>query len=190
MTDIEQRIYDAAVAEFTQKGYYGARMQRIADAADANKSLLHYYFRNKQQLYERTVGQFESDFQAGFSILLDANRTLVQKLEDFVLHYHTLLRKAPQLTAFFAKQFDAERLPPKLVAPDSPLLSDLRDGIQLGLLRKQAEDIGLIHILSAVFYPILTFGQPANAGQHHDWHDQLDTYYTDLPKRLLDALRQ
>ena len=30
----------------------GARMQDIADEAGINKALLHYYFRNKEQLFE------------------------------------------------------------------------------------------------------------------------------------------
>ena len=53
MTDVntEQKILSAAKQQFIQKGMAGARMQEIADAAGINKALLHYYFRNKEQLF-------------------------------------------------------------------------------------------------------------------------------------------
>ena len=42
----EEKILAAAREVFTKKGFAAARMQEIADAADINKGLLHYYFRN------------------------------------------------------------------------------------------------------------------------------------------------
>ena len=48
----EQRILEAARRVFTRKGMAGARMQEVADEAGINKALLHYYFRDKQRLFE------------------------------------------------------------------------------------------------------------------------------------------
>jgi len=50
----EKRILNAAMEEFADKGFFGARTQTIADAAGINKAMLHYYFRSKDNLY-RTV---------------------------------------------------------------------------------------------------------------------------------------
>lgn len=56
-----QRILDAAIEEFTEKGYAGARMQSIADKAEISKSALHYYYRHKERLFwtvlDETVGK-------------------------------------------------------------------------------------------------------------------------------------
>lgn len=49
----EQLIIDAARDVFSRKGFYGARMQEIAEQAGINKALLHYYFRNKNKLFEK-----------------------------------------------------------------------------------------------------------------------------------------
>jgi len=49
----EERIFEAALEVFSQKGKDGARMQEIADLAGINKAMLHYYFRSKEQLYEK-----------------------------------------------------------------------------------------------------------------------------------------
>ena len=51
----EQIILEAAMDEFIAHGWTGARMQAIADRAGMNKTLLHYYFRSKENLYRRIL---------------------------------------------------------------------------------------------------------------------------------------
>jgi len=45
------RILEAAKAEFAAHGLGGARVDRIAEQADANKRMLYYYFGNKDDLF-------------------------------------------------------------------------------------------------------------------------------------------
>jgi AcrR family transcriptional regulator len=47
----KERILLAAVAEFADRGYAGARVGRIAESASANKQLIYYYFGSKDGLY-------------------------------------------------------------------------------------------------------------------------------------------
>jgi TetR/AcrR family transcriptional regulator len=54
-TSKEELILEAAMDEFIAHGWSGARMQSIADRAGINKTLLHYYYRSKENLYERIV---------------------------------------------------------------------------------------------------------------------------------------
>jgi TetR/AcrR family transcriptional regulator len=51
----EKIILEAAMDEFIAHGWTGARMQAIADRAGINKTLLHYYFRSKKNLYQRIL---------------------------------------------------------------------------------------------------------------------------------------
>jgi len=46
-----QRILDAATEEFARYGLGGARVDRIAVRAGANKRMLYYYFRDKDNLF-------------------------------------------------------------------------------------------------------------------------------------------
>jgi AcrR family transcriptional regulator len=48
----KRRILEAATAEFATHGIAGARVDRIAAAADANKSLIYTYFGNKDALFD------------------------------------------------------------------------------------------------------------------------------------------
>ena len=51
------RLLDAAFAEFAQHGLAGARVDRIADAAQANKGLIYVYYGNKEQLFDTVLTQ-------------------------------------------------------------------------------------------------------------------------------------
>jgi len=49
--NIEERILIAAKKVFLLKGYGGSKMRDIADEAEINHALLHYYFRCKENIY-------------------------------------------------------------------------------------------------------------------------------------------
>lgn len=51
----KQRILDAASAEFAAHGLSGARVDRIAAAAQANKRMIYLYFGNKEELFDVVV---------------------------------------------------------------------------------------------------------------------------------------
>jgi TetR/AcrR family transcriptional regulator len=49
--EARDRILEAAIREFSEKGLAGARTEQIASAAGVNKALLYYYFESKEKLY-------------------------------------------------------------------------------------------------------------------------------------------
>ncbi len=51
-------ILQAALVEFGQEGLAGARMDAIAEAAEVNKALLYYYFKDKEALYGEILDRF------------------------------------------------------------------------------------------------------------------------------------
>lgn len=51
--DTEQLILEAAITEFSTKGFDGARTSTIAANAGVTHAMLHYYFRTKEKLFER-----------------------------------------------------------------------------------------------------------------------------------------
>jgi AcrR family transcriptional regulator len=48
----ETAILDAAEREFADSGFHGATTRAIAEGAQANPALIHYYFGSKEALYE------------------------------------------------------------------------------------------------------------------------------------------
>src|SRR2546421_4688397 len=49
------RIFEAAFEEFARYGIAGARIDRIAQSACANKALIYAYFGSKQNLFDEVV---------------------------------------------------------------------------------------------------------------------------------------
>jgi len=55
------RILAAAAAEFSERGFAGARVDRIARRARVNKAMLYYHFKSKQHLYRTLLrGMFSA----------------------------------------------------------------------------------------------------------------------------------
>ncbi len=61
-TESERRILDAARQEFEKKGYSGTRMQRIAEVAGISKASLHYYFRSKDNLFQKIFDEAVDEY--------------------------------------------------------------------------------------------------------------------------------
>ena len=49
----KEDIFKAAEAEFSDKGFYGARMDVIAQNAGANKASIYKYYGDKDNLYKQ-----------------------------------------------------------------------------------------------------------------------------------------
>ncbi|WP_263090290.1 TetR/AcrR family transcriptional regulator [Curtobacterium sp. RIT-PI-V] len=60
-TATKTRILDAALREFAQYGLAGARVDRIADTASANKRSIYVYFGNKAELFDLVVAKALED---------------------------------------------------------------------------------------------------------------------------------
>jgi AcrR family transcriptional regulator len=59
-----RRILQAARAEFARHGLGGARIERIAKAANTNKRMLYYYFGNKEGLFLAALEATYDDIRA------------------------------------------------------------------------------------------------------------------------------
>src|ERR1700753_1981001 len=96
----ESQIFEAALKVFHKKGLAGARMQEIADEAGINKSMLHYYFRSKEQLFSQIFLQSFKRFVGGILPLLNATNTWEEKIPTIIEHYATVMENNPHLAVF------------------------------------------------------------------------------------------
>lgn len=53
--DTPRRILDAAADEFAERGLAGARVDRVAERAGANKQRIYAYFVSKDQLFDAVI---------------------------------------------------------------------------------------------------------------------------------------
>jgi AcrR family transcriptional regulator len=97
----EEKILEAAKKVLFAKGYAGARMQDIADEAGINKALLHYYFRNKDKLFEtifrEAIGKLIPGIASAFS---DEALQIEDKIRTFCSAYIRLWIAHPYIPMF------------------------------------------------------------------------------------------
>lgn len=83
-SETERRLFDAALEVFAVKGRDGATMQEIADRAEINRPLLHYYFRGKDALYEAVIHHVFGQFMDSFGDALASAPTFAETLEAYI----------------------------------------------------------------------------------------------------------
>ncbi|NNF34894.1 MAG: TetR/AcrR family transcriptional regulator [Saprospiraceae bacterium] len=96
----EEKIMDAAIKVFTEKGLAGARMQEIADEAGVNKAMVHYYYRSKQNLFETIFRKKVKELFGAFSIILSANKSFENKIRSFIETEIEIISQFPSLPLF------------------------------------------------------------------------------------------
>lgn len=97
----EELILDAAMKVFTRKGFAAARTEEIAKEAGINRALLHYYYRDKQTMFNLIFEtRFKEFFKGLFVIFESDNLTLFDKIKRMVEHEINTLMKHPDLARF------------------------------------------------------------------------------------------
>lgn len=86
------RIFEAAVAEFAAHGIAGARIDRIAAAARANKQLIYAYFGNKAELFTQVLGKVMLDLAAAVPVDPDDIEGWIDRLMDYHETHPEVLR--------------------------------------------------------------------------------------------------
>lgn len=104
----QQKILAASREIFMEKGMDGARMQDIADRAGINKALLHYYFRNKEKLFETVFIEAMASFLPKLHIIITGEASLFEKIEQFVKEYIGMLQQNPYLPLFILNEVNKQ----------------------------------------------------------------------------------
>jgi AcrR family transcriptional regulator len=89
-TSTREKILTAAREEFIERGYEGARMQRISDLAGANKAMIYYYFSSKQELYRQVLKSVFLTALTQVRGILVSEGALEDKIRDLVSFYSRL----------------------------------------------------------------------------------------------------
>lgn len=91
-TNNEKLILQAAEEEFISKGYSGTKTTSIAQKAGVTHAMLHYYYRTKENLFQKVFQQKAQLIASSFETIFDEElpleqsiKSLVEKHFDFVI---------------------------------------------------------------------------------------------------------
>lgn len=79
-----QKIIESAVKLFAEKGYEGTSVREIANGAEANLSMISYYFGGKEELYKTVIRDFALSARDDFEAQIANYKKLEVSKENFV----------------------------------------------------------------------------------------------------------
>ena len=160
----EERILEAAKKVFIRNGMAGARMQDIADEAGINKALLHYYFKNKEQLFENIFLSLSQTIFPQLNSVFNADNTLFEKIENFCATYIDNIIQHPFIPLFVLYEMNQrpaqvikKMFGNKLPAP-SPLLRQMEEELKKGRIRPIDPRQLMMNMVSMCMFPFI--GKP------------------------------
>ena len=184
-----ESIFIAARDVFVKKGYAGARMQEIADEAGINKALLHYYFKNKETLFEMILFEALKTIQSGILVVLESEMDLFEKIHFFCSRYIGFLQSNTYLVSFILHEINQD--PDKLVhyftmaglkAPEK-LMIQIEEEVQKGAIRKTDPHQMILNILSLCVFPFVA--RPIVKGvfrlQDKEYNDLIERRKKEVP---------
>ncbi len=102
----EDKIFEAATDVFIEKGMDGARMQDIAHRAGINKSLLNYYYRSKDRLFNAVFEMIVMKMLVKFEPVFDDKMSFEDKVRFFFDKHISFLQKNPRLPIFLLNEIN------------------------------------------------------------------------------------
>lgn len=155
----KSEILQAAEQEFAQKGFYGARVDNIAQLAEINKRMIYEYFGNKEGLYrEVLITVYARLGEQEVQLLtkdLDCTDAIVQLIN---LHFDFLKENPAYVSLLLwenlnqGKYFQADEIKGMRDPALQQIRKVIRNGKEQGVFRKEVdEDQFLISLLTFSF---------------------------------------
>ena len=156
----QERILQAATEEFARYGLGGARVDRIAARAGANKRMLYYYYGNKEDLF---LAVLEASYarirraEMGLHLLdldpVQGMRRMVEFTWNYYLKHPEFLTLLNSENLHRARHLKRSR---DIAAMHSPLIALLRDlllrGERAGRFKKGVDPVQLYISIAALGY--------------------------------------
>lgn len=154
-TEKETALLGIARAVFEEKGFSGARMQEIADRAAMSKASLHYYFRSKENLFQKVFDQAISEFMPVVSTWAMDDLSWEEKVIRFTEKMMEFIEKGSML--FLVREINRN---PDLITKrqankkkQNPFVGYFEQLVQEGKIRPVDPRLLYIFLNSLCFFP-------------------------------------
>jgi TetR/AcrR family transcriptional regulator len=194
----EQRILNAAKNVFLKEGMAGARMQDIADEAGINKAMLHYYFRNKEKLFETIFTEVAQHFFPKLMMIFESNESLFRKIEMFATEYIEQMKETPYLPIFILNEINRqpEAFIKKMMGNNRPpvkkFFSDVEAEAKKGIIKPINPAQLLLNIISLCIFPFVArpmFQMVMNMDKTM-FDKMLDQRKKEVPGFIIDSIKK
>ena len=152
------RILAAAALEFAERGFGGARVDRIARRARVNKAMIYYHFKSKRALYRALLRQMFTLVGDRLHQIAASDRPSPEKIDDAIALFADMIQQHAAFPAVMLREvaesgahLDAETLKaltrvPRLVA------AIVQEGITAGVFRAMNPIFAHFTLLAPVLF--------------------------------------
>ena len=195
----EEKIMAAARKIFTTHGMAGARMQDIADEAGINKAMLHYYFRDKDKLFETIFVAEAQRFFPKINMIFQSDAPLFEKIENFVNEYIDEMQENPYLPWFVMNEInrDPDQFMFKIWGKENlpkpeKFLEQIEKEIKKGTIKRFNPVHLLMNLLSMTIFPFVA--KPMMTRNLHlsdlQFRKIMEERRKEIPKFIIDSIRK
>ena len=195
----EEKILAAAKKVFTTKGMAGARMQDIADEAGINKALLHYYFRDKDKLFELVFREEAMKFFPKVNAIFQSEDELFVKIEKFVVEYIDEMLENPYLPWFVLNEInrDPEKFMHKIwgkgnLPKPAKFLEQIEKETRKGTIKRISPLHLLLNLLSMTIFPFVARPMVTRNLQLDELQFKMamEQRKKEIPRFIMDAIKK
>lgn len=195
----EEKILEAARKVFMSKGLAGARMQDIADEAGINKALLHYYFRNKEKLFEVIFMEAAQTLFPRINFIFESDLPLFQKIEQFVEAYISGVMENPFLPIFLFNEmnqnpqtfFDTINNHVEFPKP-TKLIKQIEEEIKKGIIKPINPLHLLLNMFSLCIFPFIAkpLFQMRVGIKDKQFRELMEQRKKEIPVFIIDSIKK
>src|SRR6188472_684649 len=86
-------ILEAAAREFAERGFGGARVDRIARRARVNKAMIYYHFKSKQALYRSLLRHLFTLVGNRLQQIASSDRPSSEKIDQTIASFADMIQQ-------------------------------------------------------------------------------------------------
>lgn len=160
-TGAEQAIKDAAKRKFFSEGKLHATTQDIANDAGVNRTLLNYYFRTREALFEEVFNEAMQEFGQKMDAVLLSDLPFREKVENFIETFLAETMTYPYREIFLITEINREDFDKKHKGRgDNPVFlkffEEIQQALDQGILRSSTSPLHvMINMFSLMAYPVV-----------------------------------
>lgn len=99
-------ILDTAKHLFFKEGKFNATTQQIADAAGVNRTLINYYFRSRNNLFELVFKEAQLEEDKKQELIVMSDLPIREKLEQFIDSFFVMAKEYPYMEIYIVTQMN------------------------------------------------------------------------------------
>lgn len=195
----EEKILASAKNVFMSKGMYGARMQDIANEAGINKALLHYYFRNKEKLFEVIFLEAAQKLFPRINMIFESDLPFFEKIEKFCDEYITIMSENPYLPLFVLNEIsqDADKFMNNIWGKENApkpqkFLAQIEKELKKGNIKPISPVQLLMNLISMTIFPFV--GKSMFQFNLHldelQYRAIMEQRKKEIPKFIIDSIKK